>query len=686
MLTFRNQRAFLVLILLLAGFISCTPPARYTPSFRVKMESLDVTSLKGRRIVIDPGHGGRFTGAVGMQGLRESDINLTVGLHLWGLLKQAGADAIMTRSADIHLCPPENAALSEDLKARSRLSDDFESDIFLSIHHNSNTYEPKKNETQIYYKLMDPGASQDLAKCVAGELKKEQPSVYPGNYRVLRNTQAVAILGEASFISNKENEQRLSLANHLRREAEDYFLGILAYFQKGIPEISDYQPVNVTIHDAFPRLQAKITGGKKGQAIDLNTPQMNLDGTIVSASFDPRNGIITYQPDKPLKNGWHTFSVQARNLNGNASWIKTARFCTSVPPAGITASSAFSFLPADGKSSTSIQVEVVDRYNNPVIDGTAIDLRAFAGKLDRQTIKTTNGRAVSYFISPKRSVDALIEARCKAKSGITIIKCGSIDEALMRITIYDNNREPLNKVTVREKDELLGASDEEGLVFVKKSDTGETAFTISKPGYETQERILAFTKGIEKDETFTLIPKEDGCLLGEKIILDPEPLDEKTEKLFGLTADDEKINLMIAQKLRALLEEAGAVTMLTRNSLEEHQTPGDRVLAGEKFAGNYFITITHRKAAPYAAHYFLSLSGKKLAQTIAGVIKKELNFKNVNVQEGLDFTIIQPSATSLLINFGEQSFSKEGTESAINQKARCLYQGLVEFFKKQQEK
>ena len=263
-------------------------------------------------------------------------------------------------------------------------------------------------------------ASQDLANCVAQELKRGQPlaevSVFPGNYRVLRNTQALAILGEASFISNKENEKRLTLANQLRREAEDYFLGILTYFQKGIPEIRDYQPNNVTLHNAFPRLQAKIIGGKEGKAIDPKTPQLYLDGVLVPASFDPRNEIITYRPDKPLKNGWHTFCVQARNLNGNASWINPVRFCTSLPAAKVMVSSAFSSLPADGKSSTRIQVEVLDRYDNPVIDDTVIELKTFAGKLDRRVGNTVNGRVIAYFVSSRRPEEALIEARCDSDS------------------------------------------------------------------------------------------------------------------------------------------------------------------------------------------------------------------------------------------------------------------------------
>ena len=685
MVKVRVQHYVFVLISFLAIIISCAPPVHFTPPFRVKMEAFDVTSLNGRRIVIDPGHGGRFSGAVGMQGLRESDINLTVGLHLWGLLKQAGAEAIMTRSADVDLCPPENTALSDDLMARAQLSNNFKADLFISIHHNSNTYDRKKNDTQIYYKLMDFGPSQDLANCVAQELKKGQSlaevAVFPGNYRVLKNTQALAILGEASFISNQENEKRLTLANQLRREAEDYFLGILNYFQRGIPEICDYQPNNTILTDAFPQLRAKIIGGKEGQAIDPGTPKLYLDGVLVPASFDPRNEIITYRPDKPLKNGWHTFYAQARNLNGNASWINTVRFCASLPAAKITVSSAFSSLPADGKSFTCIRVEVLDRYNNPVIDDTVIELKTFAGKLDRRVVNTVNGRVIAYFIPPKRPEEALIEARCGAISGKTIIKCGPIDDALIRIAVNDTNRKPLGVVTVREGDTLLGVTNEEGLVFVKTHEPGKRSITLSKTGYETQERTIIFTRGKFKEETFILTPKEDGLLLGKKFILDPEPGGEKTEKVFGLTADYEQANLLVTQKLRELVEEAGAITLLTRNSLEEHPTPGDRVIAGEKFAGEYFITITHRKGGPYAAHYFLSQVGKKLAQAIANSMNRNLKIKNVKTQEGLDFSIIHSSSPSVLINFGEKHFNKEAKEKAIEQKAQCIYQGLMEFMR-----
>ena len=61
---------------------------------------IDTGSLKDRVIVIDPGHGGPERGAIGVRGITEAEVNLTVGLHLWGLLKQAGARPVLTRFSD----------------------------------------------------------------------------------------------------------------------------------------------------------------------------------------------------------------------------------------------------------------------------------------------------------------------------------------------------------------------------------------------------------------------------------------------------------------------------------------------------------------------------------------------------------------------------------------------------------
>ncbi|MCD6352583.1 MAG: N-acetylmuramoyl-L-alanine amidase [Proteobacteria bacterium] len=672
--------AITISIILLTG---CAPP-RYTPSFRVEMNALDLSPLQGRSIVIDPGHGGRYAGAVGVRGLRESDINLAVGLHLWGLLEQAGARVWMTRSADIDLCPYENPSLREDLESRCQFSNNLNADLFISIHHNSNTNDRKKNNTQIYYKLSDPGPSQDLARCVANEMSKgqylDEIFVFPGNFFVLRNTRTVAILGEASFISNKKNETRLSLSNQLRREAEDYFLGILTCFQKGIPEVIDHYPDGVTIATAFPQIEATISGG---ESIDPETLKLYLNGEVVPSQYNPKTGKVSYTPESPLKNGEHTFSVEARNHNGNAVRAKPAHFYISLPPAQIKVHSSFSSLPADEVSSSRIEVVAFDRHGNPVIDGTPISLEASAGSLNTKIISTITGRGSAYFFSPEKPKKVKIDAQYEGITGNTIIQCGPVDAALVRIRITDNHNKPIDRVRIKMGETLIGTSDKEGLAFIKFDKSGEFPITLERSGYLSKKGILFFEKGAFREKRFSLIPREEGMLLGRKFTLDPEPWDEHTEKKFGLRADSEEANLLVAKKLQTLLEEAGAITTLTRNSLQQHPTLRERVLEGESFAGEYFITLTHRKSGTYVAHYFQSQTGKQLAQQVAQALKQELNLKKMKVQERADFTIIHPSAPAIVVNPGRKHLCKriKKEPETLEREAWSIYQGLVTFLK-----
>jgi len=652
------------------------------------MRALDLSPLQGRTIVIDPGHGGRFIGALGSRGLRESDINLAVGLHLWGLVHQAGAKARLTRSADVDLCPRECPNLGEDLDARSHLSNSLNADVFISIHHNSDINDRKKNNTQIYYKLADAGPSQDLARSVARELKEGQAIqgvfVFPGNYRVLRNTEAVAILGEASFITNRNNEKRLFLSNQLRREAEDYFLGILTYFQKGIPEVIDQYPARTTISTARPQIRARIIGGSGGESIEPKSIRLHLDDLLVPATFIPQTGLVTYLPETPLKNGKHTYYIEARNFNGNVNRKSPVYFLVSLPPSSVEISSAFSSLPADGVSSSRIEVMSADTYGNPVIDGTLISLSATAGRLENEVVSTVDGRGISYFYPPNHTEDVVIEARCQNIIAQATVRCGPFDDALVRLTVENHLQRPLDEVRVRDGEATLGISDASGQVYMRSTEKGARPLILERAGYIPKKELVVFEQGVFRQERFTLLPREEGLLLGKKITLDPEPLAADTESAFDLDADGENANVFVVNKLCGLLREAGARVVVTRDALSQHPTLGERVLAGESFYGDYFITLTHRKGKPYVGHYFRSQSGKLLAEALVQFLKQELSLEKITALDVDDFTIIHPRCPSILINLGNKHFPKrkERREEVLEKEARGVYEGLVTYLRK----
>lgn len=81
-----------------------------------------------RKVVLDPGHGGRDPGAVGVGGIREKDITLDIARKLARRLRQGmGADVVLTRDRDV----------SMSLKARTNVATREAADLFVSIHSNA---------------------------------------------------------------------------------------------------------------------------------------------------------------------------------------------------------------------------------------------------------------------------------------------------------------------------------------------------------------------------------------------------------------------------------------------------------------------------------------------------------------------------------------------------------------------
>ena len=319
-----------MLCMLLCG---CAGPKLPPPS-TLHINLLDTRPLKGKIIVLDPGHGGPEKGAMGLNGLREAEANLGVALYLWGLLQQAGAQPLLTRSADNSVYTSTPFALDKDLDARTAISNQKNADLFISIHHNSDANNRHRNDVQIYYKMSDTGPSRDIAKSILPALTKRlqvpEGNIYSGNYRVLRTVTAPAILGESSFISNKNNEDKLSYQRTLQAEAEGYFEGILSYYQTGFPEITDLYPRDITVTDARPEIKAQIVSGTGKQALNPETVVFKLDG-VKPVSFSLKNDrTISYLPPQPLENRDHAVCISAKNLAGNSSREACASFIIAV--------------------------------------------------------------------------------------------------------------------------------------------------------------------------------------------------------------------------------------------------------------------------------------------------------------------------------------------------------------------
>ena len=194
-----------------------------------------MTTLKGKVIAIDPGHGGNDAGAIGPSGLMEKTVTLNVALELEKLLKAEGATVIMTRRTDKTVSPAgAKASAIEELQARCDVANKAKADIFISIHADSFTNPTARGTTGYYYSQTEGQSAIRLADCIrkglCEQIRTPSRGTKPCNFYVVRNTDMAATLIELAFISNPEEEDILGSVEGVLKCAQGIFDGIEDYF------------------------------------------------------------------------------------------------------------------------------------------------------------------------------------------------------------------------------------------------------------------------------------------------------------------------------------------------------------------------------------------------------------------------------------------------------------------------
>lgn len=168
-------------------------------------------------IVLDAGHGGEDGGAVGVNGVLEKDLNLSLTRTLADLLRGAGYTVIETRTDDKLLYEegtPKGKRKQQDLKNRVAVAARYPDSVFISIH--MNTYPtPNCEGVQVWY-APDHAASLALAQAVQD---KVSALLQPENHRkvkeatrgiyVLKHAVVPAVLVECGFLSTPRECEKL---------------------------------------------------------------------------------------------------------------------------------------------------------------------------------------------------------------------------------------------------------------------------------------------------------------------------------------------------------------------------------------------------------------------------------------------------------------------------------------------
>ena len=229
------------------------------------------TPIGGATVVLDPGHGGEETGAVGEGGLVERDLNLAVAEKTKAALEREGATVVLTRTGDYRIALATRAEIAQRLKPP----------VFISIHHNGGHDEERSTPgTEVFFQSASPASRR-----LAGLLYEEEYAFFSDldndtwyadrdagakprlsdsggdYYGILRRTNGVTgALSEGLFLSNPEEEALLAQADVQQGEAEAITRAVRRFM------LGDDQGSGFT--DPYPRTEPAGPGGGTGGCVD----------------------------------------------------------------------------------------------------------------------------------------------------------------------------------------------------------------------------------------------------------------------------------------------------------------------------------------------------------------------------------------------------------------------------------
>lgn len=192
---------------------------RYAPSFDPNGEK----PLAGLKIAIEAGHGGSGTGAIGLSGLVEKDINLDLSFRLGELCAAMGAEVVQVRDTDRDMTLIEKRDIA--IKAGA--------DMLISIHANAggSGYLSVAGTSTYWHNPFWAPLAQTIYDRLLETGLGEFGVVGSFNYTVTRATQMPAVLVEQAFMTHAEDEEKLADPDFRQQMAVKIYEGMVDYLK-----------------------------------------------------------------------------------------------------------------------------------------------------------------------------------------------------------------------------------------------------------------------------------------------------------------------------------------------------------------------------------------------------------------------------------------------------------------------
>ena len=192
-----------------------------TPTTSTELIQNSQESLKGKTIVLDPGHGGSDDGTTSIVGTHEKTLTLATAKVVEQKLENAGAIVIMTRTNDTYI----------PLQQRADLSNQNHADAFISFHYNWLNDPLVNGLTDFYYqKSKDSPLASYILKEVVKSTGLSNDGTRFDDLDVLRNNSQPSTLIELGFLSNKQDDSVVESSAYRDNVAQGVFQGLLDYF------------------------------------------------------------------------------------------------------------------------------------------------------------------------------------------------------------------------------------------------------------------------------------------------------------------------------------------------------------------------------------------------------------------------------------------------------------------------
>ena len=193
--------------------------------------SMDMnTKLMGKRIVIDPGHGGADSGTL-YGDILEKDLNLAISLKLRDALVAKGVDVILVRDNDYDLSDANaKRRKKSDFDNRINLINNSNADLYISIHMNF-LNNSKYYGAQVFYLEGNEILANSIQNVFINDLKSplHEKSLSNDLY-MYKKLNIPGVLIECGFLSNSNERNRLVSSDYQDKIVNSIVKGLLRYY------------------------------------------------------------------------------------------------------------------------------------------------------------------------------------------------------------------------------------------------------------------------------------------------------------------------------------------------------------------------------------------------------------------------------------------------------------------------